>query len=365
MNRVFQLIFIFLCAFKMVEGCTAFQLKAQDGSFLYCRTLEFGYKFNSEILVVPQGTEYTGTALGQPGLKWKTKYGFVGMNQSMEKTLVSDGMNEKGLVIGVLYLPTFAQYEAPDNQKKDRTLGCWELPSFLLSTCTTVEEVKAALPTVLVAQQPPPGMGDFILPIHYYISDKSGTVIIVEYVGGQRHIYDDPMGVLTNSPPFDWHLNNLANYVNLAPVNEAPVQFANWTVPNIGQGSGLLGLPGDYTSPSRFIRATLFSQWATPQKTALDAVNLGFHLLNSFDIPDGLVQSRPDAKNVSHTETTEWVIVHDKTNLKTYFRGYKSLRIQMVDLKKIDFTKAGFKTVPIMQEFSVDDVTPQLKPLKQ
>ncbi len=94
-------------------------------------------------------------------------------------------------------------------------------------------------------------------------------------------------------------------------------------------------------------------------------MNLGFHLLNSFDIPEGLVQSRPDAKDVSHTETTEWVIVHDKTNLKTYFRGYKSLRIQMVDLKKIDFTKVGFKTVPIMQVFSVDDVTSQLKPLKQ
>ena len=363
---IFQLIFFFLCAFSsIVEGCTAFQLKAQDGALIYCRTLEFGYKFNSDILIAPQGTEYTGTAMGKPGLKWKVKYGFVGMNQSMEKTLVSDGMNEKGLVIGVLYLPTYAQYEMPDHQKKDRTLGCWELPSFLLSTCATVQEVKNILPTVLVAQQPPPGMGDFILPIHYYISDKSGSVAIVEYVDGKRHVYDDPMGVLTNSPPFDWHLTNLANYVNLGPVNTAPVQFANWTVPNLGQGSGLLGLPGDYTSPSRFVRAVLFSQWSTPQKTALEAVNLGFHLLNAFDIPDGLVQSRPDEKNVSHTETTEWVIVHDKTNLKTYFRGYKSLRIQMIDLKKIDFTQPGFKYVPIMQEFSIDDVTPQIKPLEK
>jgi choloylglycine hydrolase len=224
--------------------------------------------------------------------------------------------------------------------------------------------VKAVLPTVLVAQQPPPGMGDFILPIHYYISDQSGAVAIVEYVGGVRHVYDNPLGVLTNSPSFDYQLTNLINYANLSPVNAAPLHFANWTVPSIGQGSGLLGLPGDFTSPSRFVRATLFSQWATPQKTALDAVNLGFHLLNTFDIPDGLVQSRPDEKNVSHIETTEWVIVHDKTHLKTYFRGYKSLRIQMVDLKKIDFTKGGFKTVPLMQEFSVDDVTMQLKPLR-
>jgi len=362
MNRLIPFIFLFLAFFKAAEGCTAFQLKAQDGSFLYCRTMEFGYKLNSDVLVVPQGMDYTGSALGQPGLKWKTKYGFVGMNQTLEPTLVSDGMNEKGLVVGVLYLPTFAQFETPDRQKTDRTLGSWELSAFLLGTCSTIAEVKAALPTVVVAQQPLPGMKDFILPVHYYISDQTGAAIVVEYVNGQRHVYDDPMGVLTNSPPFDWHLNNLANYVNLAPVNEAPVKFADWTVPNIGQGSGLLGLPGDYTSPSRFVRATLFSQWATVQKTALEAVNLGFHLLNTFDIPAGVVQSRPDSKKVSYTETSEWVVVHDKTNLKTYFRGYKSLRIQMIDLRKIDFKKEGFKHVPIMQQFSIDDVTSQLKP---
>ena len=303
--------------------------------------MEFGYKLNSVVLVVPQGTDYTGSALGQQGMKWKTKYGFVGMNQTFEPTLVSDGMNEKGLVVGVLYFPTFAQFEKLDSQTIDRTLGSWELSAFLLGTCSTLAEVKAVLPTVVVAEQPFLAMKDFILPIHFYISDQTGAAMVVEYVSGQRHIYDDPMGVFTNSPPFDWHLSNLANYVNLSPVNEAPVKFAGWTVPNIGQGSGLLGLPGDYTSPSRFVRATLFSQWATVQKTALEAVNLSFHLLNTFDIPDGLVQSRPDEKNVSHTETTEWVVVHDKTNLKTYFRGYKSLQIQMIDLKKIDFKKRG------------------------
>ena len=364
MNRLIPFFFLFLAVFKVAEGCTAFQLKSQDGAWLYCRTMEFGYKLNSDMLVVPQGTEYTGSALDQPGLKWKTKYGFVGMNQTLEPTLVCDGMNEKGLVVGVLYLPAFAQFEKPDSQKNDRTLGSWELAAFLLGTCSNLRDVKAVLPTVVVSQQPLPRMKNFILPIHFYISDQTGAAMVVEYVDGKRHVYDDPMGVLTNSPPFDWHLNNLANYVNLAPVNEAPVKFAEWTVPNIGQGSGLLGLPGDYTSPSRFVRATLFSQWATVQKTALEAVNLGFHLLNSFDIPDGLVKSRPNAKNVSYTETTEWVVVHDKTNLKTYFRGYKSLKIQMIDLKKINFKKGGLKHISILQQFSPDDVTSKLKPLK-
>ncbi|MGH7889941.1 MAG: linear amide C-N hydrolase, partial [Thermodesulfobacteriota bacterium] len=145
------------------EACTAFQLKAEDGSQIYCRSMEFGFKMNSSLLIVPHGISYTGTApQNKSGLKWKTKYGFVGLNQSIAPTFISDGMNEKGLVAGLLYLPGFAMYEPFDIQKIDKTLGVWELPAFLLSTCATVEEVKAALPKVLVAQQPAPMLGEFV-----------------------------------------------------------------------------------------------------------------------------------------------------------------------------------------------------------
>ncbi len=363
------LIILSVAASNIAQACTAFQLKAQDGTQVYCRTMEFGYKLNSDLLIVPQGIEYIGTAPGshgsQPGLKWKTKYGFVGLNQSVAPTLVSDGMNEKGLVASILYLPGFAQYEAPDAKKKERTLGCWELPSFLLSTCATVQEVKAILPTLMVAEESPPGMAGFNLPIHFYISDKTGAVAVVEYVKGQRHVYDNSFGSLTNSPPFDWHLSNLSNSVNLSPVNAPDLQLPGGLIPNIGQGSGLLGLKGDFTSASRFVRAALFSQWAQTQKNAEDVVNLGFHILNTFDIPDGLVRSRPDKKNEVHIETTEWVVVHDRTNLKTYVRSYKSQRIQMVDFKKIDFSKGGFQKISLDQVFLVDDVTEKSQPLLQ
>jgi choloylglycine hydrolase len=352
-------------AIHAAEACTAFQLKAEDGTQIYCRTLEFGFKLDSDILIVPQGIEYTGTAPGaQPGLKWKTKYGFVGLNQTMAPTLVSDGMNEKGLVASVLYLPGFTQYEAFDAKKKGQTLGCWELPSYLLSTCATVQEVKAILPMLLIAEEPPPGMFKFLLPLHFYISDKSGAVVIVEFIKGERHVYDNPYGALTNSPPFDWHLNNLSNSINLSPVNAPDLKLSGGTVQNIGQGSGLLGLRGDYTSASRFVRATLFSQWAAAQKNESDLVNLGFHLLNSFDIADGIVVNRPDKNNQSHTDTTEWVIVHDRTHLKTYVRHYQSLHIQMVDFKKIDFTKGTLRMIPVDKVFSVDDVTANSQPLK-
>ena len=370
---------IFLAAlFPSLEACTAFQLKAQDGSLIYGRSMEFGFRMGSDLLIVSQGTQYIGTApQGEPGLKWTVKYGFVGMNQSIAKTIVSDGMNEKGLIASILYLPGFAKYENPDPARTDRTVGAWELPTFLLSTCATISEVKTTLANVLVAEQPTPPLGNFVMPLHLYITDRSGSVLIVEYLNGQRRFYDNPLGVLTNSPPFDWHLTNLSNYVNLSPSNVPSLKLDNWTVRNPGQGSGLLGLPGDYTPASRFVRAVLFSQWAHPTKNAQDAVNLSFHILNTFDIFAGIVRTKTsehdnaslptneELKNAIGPDITEWVIVHDRTNLKTYFRTYTGLQIQMVDLKKIDFTIGRFQTVPLPKDFNIEDVTSKAKPLTQ
>src|SRR4051812_42572501 len=101
-------------ASRETEGCTAFQLKAQDGTLVYGRSMEFGFALDSDVLAIPRGMSYTGTAPEGEGIKWKTKYGIVGMNQSIARTLVSDGMNEKGLVASLLYFPRFAQYETPE-----------------------------------------------------------------------------------------------------------------------------------------------------------------------------------------------------------------------------------------------------------
>lgn len=354
---------------RSIEACTAFQLQSEDGAHIYYRSMEFGFPLKSDLLIVPRGTEYIGAAPGnKPGLRWKVTYGYVGMNQQIMPTLVSDGMNEKGLVVGCLYLPGFAQFETPDPKKTEKTLGSSELCSFLLGTCATVSEVKEMLPKILVAEEPVNGMQNFVLPLHYYICDQTSEVLIVEYVNGQRHMYDNQSGVLTNSPPLDWHLSNLPNYTNLSPVNAPAIDFGNWKVENPSQGTGLLGIPGDYTAPSRFVRAAFFSKWAALQKTALEAVCLGFHILNAFDIFEGIIRERDKAKklleippNEPILDITQWVIVHDRTNLKTYFRNYDSLSIQMVDLKKINFGESGFKKAEMKKDFIPEDITSSFK----
>lgn len=359
-------------------ACTAFQLTSEDGARVYCRSMEFGFPFNSKVLVVPRGTRYTGTApRGKQGLSWQTQYGVVGLNVNIAPSIVADGMNEKGLVVGMLYLPGYSEYLAPDDAKTPQTIGSWEVAIYLLSTCSSVEEATDALSQkVYVAQQEFPPFKQ-LLPVHYWIGDATGRVVIAEYVGGRLVVHPCPLGTLTNSPPFDWQQINLSNFVNLSPVNVPNAKLGPVDVTNFGQGSGFIGLPGDLTPPSRFVRAALFSHWATPGKTASETVGLGFHILNTFDIFAGAIKS--DTANqtentkgflqssgepqVVNTDTTEWIVVHDRTNLKTYIRTYGGLEIQMVDLKRAGFEKPGLRTIDLVDRFEPEDVTATAKPL--
>jgi len=355
-----------------VFSCTAFQLTSQDGAIIYFRSMEFGLPLHSQVVVIPRHTQFTGTAPnGQIGLKWVAQYGVVGLNTYISPSEVTDGMNEKGLVVGMLYLPGYAQFLPPDASKADRTIGDWELPTFLLSTTATVEEAKQALLSekAYVAQQILPALKQ-AQPVHFYITDKSGAVLIAEYVNGKLSLHDDALGVLTNSPPFDWQTINLSNYVNLSSVNVPSVQISSFDIQNFGQGSGMLGIPGDYTPPSRFVRVALFSHWAIPGKTALETVNAGFHVLNTFDIFDGAIRSKVTSEaagaqghatsskpTTEPSDITEWAVAHDRTNLTTYVRTYSGLSIQMIDLKKIDFDRPGVRQIVLDKTFSPVDIT--------
>jgi len=381
MKKVFPAalaLFSLLLQTPAVLACTAFQLQAKDGAQIYFRSMEFGYPFNSKMLIVPRGTEFTGTAPGgKPGKKWTAKYGFVGLNVDIAPNVVADGQNEKGLAIGMLYLPGFAQYQDPAAAPADQSIGSWEVLNYLLANCSSVDEAVGALQDdVYVAQQEFVPFKE-VLPVHYWIGDNTGKVVIAEYIGGKLNIHDAPLGTLTNSPPYDWQTLNVGNYVDISPVNVPERKLGSFTSVNYGQGSGGVGLPGDMSPPSRFIRASLFSHWATPGATALATVNLGFHVLNTFDIFNGAIQSDTADQTANtkgflsstgtptlvNTDTTEWVVAHDRTNLKTYVRTYGGLEIQVVDLNNAGLDKQGMRVIALQNDFAPEDITSKAEPL--
>lgn len=167
--------------------CTAFQLEAHDGAFVSCRSKEFGFPFHSQLLVIPRGTDHTGTAPERkPGLRWRTTCGVVGLNVNIAHNIVADGMSEKGLVVGMLHLPGYSQYLAPDDAKTAKTLGSWEVCAFLLSARACFEALRD---TAHVAGQEFPPFKQ-VLPVLERTGDASGKVVVAEYVGGILRIHE-------------------------------------------------------------------------------------------------------------------------------------------------------------------------------
>jgi choloylglycine hydrolase len=127
-------------------------------------------------------------------------------------------------------------------------------------------------------------------------------------------------------------MTNLRNYVNLTVDNVPPVDLGGIKLAQFGQGSGLRGLPGDFTPPSRFVRAVAFSQSALPSDTAAQSVLQAFHILNNFDIPYGAV--RDTENGAVHAEATVWTSASDLKNRRWYFKTYGDQSIHVVDLDK-------------------------------
>ena len=353
---------------SILDACTAFQLRARDSTLLYGRSLEFALPLDSAILIVPRGAHFQGSApTGAIATQWDVKYGYVGMNQNFAPNLVSDGMNEEGFVVGALYLPDFASYQAAGPQSSQKALAAWEVPSLLLGSCKSVREAKELLASLLVAQVPPPGIAGLLLPLHFYLADASGAVAVIEYVDGARREYDNPLGILTNSPPFDWQLLNLRNYINLSPMNVEVLNLGKMKLKPLGQGSGLLGLPGDFSPASRFVRAAFFTQSALTPLNGIEGVRLAFHLLNTFDIFEGAIQSSgqgaPPYLRKRGLEKTQWAIVHDQTHLKSYVRMYEGLLIERVDFDQIDFKRGELRQIAPTRDFQTVGVSEKASPL--
>lgn len=137
-------------------------------------------------------------------------------------------------------------------------------------------------------------------------------------------VTDNPIGVIINSPRFDWHITNLRNYISLRPLNVEPVKLDTLALQPLGQGSGMVGLPGDFTPPSRFVRAA-FSAPAVPTANAADGVLQAVHILNDFDTPVGIVKDK-EGKQVGYDNTLT-TVARDPQALRYYWRTYEDQTI--------------------------------------
>jgi choloylglycine hydrolase len=210
---------------------------------------------------------------------------------------------------------------------------------WMLSSYQTVAEVRAHLDEVRVVNVTDPRFGGAALPFHWKIADASGACIVLEIVdGGKLKIYEPFLGVITNSPEYGWHLTNLRNYLGLTPEPRTPLMLGGLKLSPLGSGSGLLGLPGDFTPPSRFVRAAALTASVRPLATAEAAVFEAFRILDNFNIPVGATAAPAKvAKDI--TSGTQITTVSDLKNRVLYFHTMDNREVRKIDLRKIDFSK--------------------------
>ena len=346
------------------EACTGIRLKGADGTVVFGRTMEWGaFDLKSELMIVPNGLALSSsTPDGTHGAMWEVKYGFVGLN-ALNKPYILDGMNEKGLACGAFWLPGFTVYSEYDPKEADRSISPFDIVNYILSKFKSVEEVREGLKHVKVVAVTEPTLG-FAPPFHFMVTDASGTSIVIEYVNkGDLKIYNNVLGVITNAPTFDWHLINLRNYVNLSPVALQARKIEDLNLAPLGAGSGLLGIPGDFTPPSRFVRAMAFSQTARYTQGGLDTVNEVFRILDNFNIGVGSAEGSDLQKGDPLLASTQWTIAADTKKCIYYYHTMYNRRIRKVGLNGVDFTNGVIRYFPLDKERRQDiqDMTPSKK----
>lgn len=315
--------------------CTNFKHpKAADGTTCVGRTMEFPNVLPWQLGLLASNHQGTSAASAKPKT-WTAKYGVVGMSAFDTPQWLADGMNTAGLSGHTLYMPGHCTYQAPKDDGTD--IGALEVLAFVLGTCATTAEARAALATCNVVDYQPKQI-PVALPLHVILHDKDSCIVAEFHPEGMK-VLDNPVQVATNAPYLDWHLTNVANYLSFSPNTPEPVQIGGATFAPPGQGQGFRGLPGDGTSPSRFLRVLANVTFATPPADEKHAVMDTIRILHGFDIvPGNVIENLGGGKTIP--ELTMWSTVCNLTGGAYLYNTVDDPTWYELDLAKLDFSSS-------------------------
>ncbi len=314
--------------------CTALSLVTEEHYF--GRNLDLDRSYGEEVCVMPRNFLFPLRKM--PDME--NHYAVIGMATVADNIpLFYDAANEYGLSMAGLNFPGNAYY-APLAEGKDN-ITPFEFIPWILGKCKTVNEARLLLDRINLVNI------DFseklpLQPLHWIISDKNESLVAEPMYDGLR-IYDNPTGVLTNNPPFDYQLFNLNNYRNLSPENGDCRFSENLSLETYCQGLGAMGLPGDVSSMSRFVRMVFGRENSVCGEDEESSVSQFFHLLSSVEMSRGIC--RTDSGNFDITVYSSCV----NTNRGLYYyTTYDNRCISCVDMHSTDLDSAVLAEFPLI-----------------
>ena len=292
-------------------------------SFYFGRNLDYEFSYGDEVTVTPRAYPFALRCMGD----FRTKYAMIGMAYvAGEYPLYYDAVNEKGLGIAGLNFVGNAVYHPAQDGKSN--VAQFELIPWLLGSCATLAEVRTLLAKTNIVNIPFSEQLP-LAQLHWLIADKTGS-IVVESTADGLHIYDNPVGVLTNNPPFPQQLFALNNYRALSPRTPAVAFADGLDLPVYSRGLGALGLPGDLSSQSRFVRAAFVRMSAKSGSSEAESVGQFFHILGGVAHPRGCA-------HLPHGyEITVYTSCCNADTGVYYYTTYGNQQICAVDMHKVD-----------------------------
>lgn len=327
--------------------CTGLALETKDGLHLFGRNMDIEYSFNQSIIFIPRNFKCVNKSNKK---ELTTKYAVLGMGTIFDDyPTFADGMNEKGLGCAGLNFPVYVSYSKEDIEGKTN-IPVYNFLLWVLANFSSVEEVKEALKNANIVDIP---ISENIpnTTLHWMISDITGKSIVVEQTKEKLNVFDNNIGVLTNSPTFDWHVANLNQYVSLRYNQVSEFKLGDQALTALGQGTGLVGLPGDFTPASRFVRvAFLRDAMIKNDKDSIDLIEF-FHILNNVAMVRGSTRTIEEKSDL--TQYTSCMCLEKGIY---YYNTYENNQINAIDMNKENLDGNEIKTYKYNKTLSINHV---------
>lgn len=316
--------------------CTCMVMGKKNGYF--GRTLDYEHRFGESVAITPRN--YPFTFKNSPAVR--TRYAMIGMATVVKDCpLYAEAVNEKGVAMAGLNFPGSAVYFDPVDGKLN--LAPYELFPWFLGQYETAVQIRECLTDLVITNVP----FSERMPsawLHWMVCDKEECFVLEQTKEGLRW-YENPVGVMTNNPPFPYQMMNLRNYLNLSP-NDPVNRFSDRiTLRPYGRGMGAIGLPGDNSPESRFVRAAFNKLHSECEDDAVSSVTQFFHVLDSVSLVRGATiteDGKPDVTNYS--------CCIDTLTGTYYYKTYTNNQITAVKMTEREKNAPKLINIPLVEE---------------
>ena len=319
--------------------CTA--VSYQNGDHYFGRTLDYDISYSEQLVFTPRKFPLPFRNMAVQ----KTHYAILGMGCVQEGyPLYFDGFNEKGLAMAGLNFAESAHYKEPMPEREN--IASFEFIPWILSQCASVQEAKQRIERINLTNIP---FSDQLPPagLHWILADRNEAITVESVEEGIR-VYPNPVGVLTNEPPFDEQMFQLNNYMHLSSRQPRNHFSEKLDLRSYSRGMGALGLPGDLSSQSRFVRAAFVKMNSVSGKSEAESVSQFFHILGSVDQVRGCCEVEP-----GKFEITMYTSCCNTDKGIYYYTTYENRQISAVDMHRQPLDEDAIVCYPLNREARV------------